>query len=497
MKKILSIFPFFLLTVTAFAQAGEGRFLERLDSIVCDNGEITRFTYDEQFRIVSKNTSLGDKLVRKEVSEYAEDGTLTSYCAYEEREGQFVPVRKKDRKVKDEGRCVEINDSVYVEDIKKMLPNICEVLTYDENGNLVSRSTKEYDLKSDGKSYKQLDINYDAEGNKIYETIISPEYKFTREYKDGQLYVITRYDNKDGQWGMLESTVREYYESGALQNEYSYDYSGIIFYMKNFTVYDENGEKVKSQDTQQSFSYKYIRDEKGRVKEVQKYLADGVTLVDREEYHYDQLPIDSAYYTLCYASEEIAPYAKYYYIPNKIVNGKVDGDYSKYEKFAADGPWVSLTTDATSFSHSYADKTILAKYEVGDETVTLYDYTVVIPTDYGKLVRKEGKRSMDKSLAIVSEEEIYYDKSLSGSLIAGLEEDYKVTQVISRDAKGNEVKGTYFYTSLMTTSIDGMSLMSSGKSTVYNLNGQRLVCPQKGINIIGGKKIVVTPLYRP
>jgi hypothetical protein len=120
-----------------------------------------------------------------------------------------------------------------------------------------------------------------------------------------------------------------------------------------------------------------------------------------------------------------------------------------------------------------------------------------MPTDYGKLIRKEKLHSMDKSLAIASEEEIHYDKSLSGSLIAGLEEDYKVTQVISRDANGDEVKGTYFYTSLMTTSIDGMSLMSSGKSAVYNLNGQRLACPQKGINIIGGKKIAVTPLYRP
>ena len=325
MRKIPTIIFFLFISVVSRAQIT--RYVERLDSIVSDNAEIIRFTYDEQFRIVAKNTSMGDKLVRKEIFEYAEDGTLANYCAYEDREGQFVPVRKKDRKVKDEGRCMEINDSVYVEDIKKMLPNICEVLTCDENGNLVSRSTKEYDLKSDDKSYKQLDINYDAEGNKTYETIISPEYKFTREYKDGKIYVITRYDNQEGQWVMQESTVREYYESGALQNEYSYDYSGIIFYMKNFTVYDENGEKVKSQDTQQSFSYKYIRDEKGRVKEVQKYLAGSETLVDREEYHYDQLPIDSAYYTLCYASGEIAPYAKYYYVPNQIVNGKVDGGF--------------------------------------------------------------------------------------------------------------------------------------------------------------------------
>ena len=492
MKKILAIFPLFLLTATAFAQTNEEQFLERLDSIVSDNGEITRFAYDEQYRIVAKNTSLGDKLVRKEVSEYAEDGTLTNYCAYEEREGQFVPVRKKDRKVKDEGRCVEITDSVYVEDIKKMSPNICEVLTYDENGNLISRSTKEYDLLSDGKSYRQFDINYDAEGNKTDETITAPEYMLVREYKDGQLYVITRYEDLDGQWVIRESTVREYYESGALQNEYSYDYSGIIFYMKNFTVYDENGQKQKSQDTQRAYDYKYIRDEKGRVKEVQKYIAGSETLVDREEYHYDQLPIDSAYYTLCYASGEVAPYAKYYYIPNLVVNGKVDGGYSKYEKFAADGPWMSLTTDAASFSHSYADKSILAQYEVGDESVTLYDYTVVMPTDYGKLIRKEKLHSMDKSLAIASEEEIHYDKSLSGSLIAGLEEEYKVMQVISRDGEGNEARRIYFYTPLgETTSIADIPQRLSVEYPVYNVHGQKLVSPQKGINIVGGRKVII------
>ena len=492
MKKILSTFSFFLLTATSFAQTNEWQLLERLDSIVSDNGEITRFTYDEHFRIIARNTSLGDKLVRKEVSEYAEDGTLTNYCAYEEREGQFVPVRKKDRKVKDEGRCVEITDSAYVEDIKKMLPNICEVLTYDESGNLISRSTKEYDLLSDGKSYRQFDINYDAEGNKTDETITAPEYMLVREYKDGQLYVITRYEDLDGQWVIRESTVREYYESGALQNEYSYDYSGIIFYMKNFTVYDENGQKQKSQDTQRAYDYKYIRDEKGRVKEVQKYIAGSETLVDREEYHYDQLPIDSAYYTLCYTSGDVAPYAKYYYVPNSIVDGKVEGEYSVYEKVSADGSWISLNANGTYFSHSYADKVVQARYEVGDESITLYDYTVVMPMDYGKLIRREDRRSMDKSLSIASEEEIHYDKSLSGSLVAGLEDDYKVTYVLSRDAKGDEVKNTYYYTSLAeTTSIANTYYPSTNtQSSLYNLQGQKILCPQKGINIKNGRKII-------
>lgn len=497
MKKILSTFSFFLLTATSFAQTNEGQLLERLDSIVCDNGEIARFTYDEQFRIVTKNTSLGDKLVKKEVSEYAEDGSLLNYCAYEERDGVLVPVKKNTTTfIPADGagsqKELVFADSVYVDELQKLVVRASEVLTYDENGRLVACCTKEYDLKSDGKSFKWHDFYYDD--NIIEEVIGNPDFqcKYSREYKDDQLYVITRYDYRDGQWVIQESTVREYYESGALKNEYSYDYSGIIFYMKSYTVYDENGEKQKTQEKQQMYSYKYTRDEKGRVKEAQKYLADSETLVERETYHYDLLPIDSAYYVLRYASDAAEPYSKCYYIPNLIVDGKMGGEYSVYEKVSADGFWVDLMAEGNSLSHSYADKNIDAQYEVSDEGVTLYDYTVVIPTDYGKLVKKEEKRSMDKSLTITSEEEVYYDKSLKGAFIAGLEEDYKVMRVVSRDAKGDEVRGTYFYSSLVeTTSLAGMPLRSSEESAVYNLNGQQLRSPQKGINIIGAKKVIV------
>ena len=483
MKKILYIFPFFLLTATAFAQTNEGRFLERLDSIVCDNGMISKFTYDEQFRTVMKNTFMGDKLVRKEVSEYTEDGTLSSYCVYEEREGQFVLVHKKGCIVKDDGRCVEITDSVYVDDLKKMSPNTCETLTYDENGNLISRCTMEYDLQSDGKSYKLHDINYDAEGNKTEEVIVGPEYKYTKEYKDGRLYVMTKYENRDDQWVVMESTVREYYDTGVLKSEYTYDYSGVVFYMKNYIEYDENGEKIKSQEELQTYRYKYIRDEKGRVKEIDKSLFGSDEIVSREVFYYDQLPIDSAYYTLLYSSDATEPYAKYYYIPNLIVDGKMVGGYSVYEKSVSDGSWGNLMADDNELSHSFGDKNISAHYEENDETISFTDYTLITYTDYGKIIRKQENGSL------ISEDEIYYDKSLSGSLIAGLEEKYKVSQVISRDADGNEMKGIYFYTSLVeNTSVARLSSISH--PSVYNLHGQRFEYPQKGINIIEGRKII-------
>ena len=490
MKKILSIFPLFLLTVTTFAQTNERRFLEKLDSIVSDNGDITRFTYDEKFRIVTKNTFQSKKLVRREISEYEEDGALSTYCAYEDRESQLIPVRKKVRAVKD--KSVELSDSVYEESLKKLVVNTSEILTYDKNNNLVSLCKKMYDPKSDGKSYNLHEMYYDAEGNITGETIEGPEYKYTKEYKDGRLYVLTKYENRDGLWVILESTVMEYYETGVLKNEYTYDYSGIIFYMKNFAEYNVNGEKIKYQerlqyqDELQNYSYKYTRDEKGRVKEIEESLFDTEKITGREVFYYDQLPIDSAYYTLQYSSDATEPVAKYYYIPNKIVNGKVEGGYSVYEKSSSDGSWIDTMANGNELSYSFGDKAILAHYEVNDETINFMDYTITDFTDYGKIVKKQEKGTL------ISEEEIYYDKSVSGSLIVGLEEDYKVSYVLRRDKDENEVKNTYYYTSLVeTTSIANTYYPSSNnQSSVYNLQGQKILCPQKGINIKNGRKII-------
>ena len=482
MKKIPTVIFVLLLSVTSLAQTTQ--YVERLDSIVSDNGDIVRFTYDELFRTVMKNTFLGDKLVRKEVYEYAEDGTLSNYCAYEEKKGQFVLVHKKERVIKDDGRCVEFTDSVYVEDIKKMSPRTCETKTYDENNNLISRCTKAYDLQSDGKSYNLHEINYDADGNRTGETIVGPKYKYTKEYKNGRLYVLTKYENRENQWVTLESMVRDYYETGVLKTEYTYDYSdGIVFYMNRYTEYASNGEKIKSQEELQTYNYKYIRDEKGRVKVIEKYPFGSEKIISREVFYYDQLPIDSAYYTLIYTSNATEPYVKYYYIPNKIVDGKVEGDYSVYEK--SDGSWIDVMANGDGLSHSFDDKIISAHYEVNDETINFFDYTHITFTDYGKKIRKQGKE------ILASEEEIYYDKSLSGTLIAGLEEDYKVSFVISRDADGKEVKNIYFYTSLAeTTSVTGISSMRSHNPSVYNIHGQRLTYPQKGINIIEGRKMI-------
>ena len=489
MRRILFAFSFLLLSVLSSAQSTQ--YVEKLDSIMSDNGDITRFKYDEQLRVVEKSVFQNDRLVRKEVTEYAEDGEFSDFCVYEERKRNdeivLVPVRRKVRAVKDNGGCIELRDFVEVEGKEKLVRSNLDVFAYDENGELTERLTIEYDLKSD-EAYNQHHVNYDAEGNKTRETVtVAQEYSFAKEYKDGKLYLVTKLLNKDGQWAIKESTVKEYYESGALKCEYSYDYSDVIFYMKDYVLYDENGEKVKSLENQQTFTYKYTRDEKGRVKEVQKYLLDSDELVDREVYYYDVLPIDSAYYTLRYAKDETEPYAKYYYIPDCMAEGKVEGEYSVYVEDKESGSWINQTSIDNALSHSYADKTITAHYNVNDETITFSDYTLINFTDYGKVVKKQEKG------LLVSEEEVYYDKSLSGSLVAGLEEDYKVNYVISRDAENNEVKNTYFYTHLgETTSIADVSTVLSTQSSVYNIQGQRLESPQKGINIIGGRKVILS-----
>ncbi|MDE7455971.1 MAG: hypothetical protein K2M96_04605 [Prevotella sp.] len=42
-----------------------------------------------------------------------------------------------------------------------------------------------------------------------------------------------------------------------------------------------------------------------------------------------------------------------------------------------------------------------------------------------------------------------------------------------------------------TSAIDGIKTEADKDAPVYNLRGQRLTAPQKGVNIIGGRKVVV------
>ena len=55
------------------------------------------------------------------------------------------------------------------------------------------------------------------------------------------------------------------------------------------------------------------------------------------------------------------------------------------------------------------------------------------------------------------------------------------------------VEGSYPYINSINeaTAIHEVKMNKAHGSAVYNLSGQQLSAPQKGINIIGGKKVVV------
>ena len=54
------------------------------------------------------------------------------------------------------------------------------------------------------------------------------------------------------------------------------------------------------------------------------------------------------------------------------------------------------------------------------------------------------------------------------------------------------VNGQYYNAQGPTTGIFEMeNVRKVGKDNFYNLNGQQIVAPRKGINIINGKKMVV------
>ena len=50
-----------------------------------------------------------------------------------------------------------------------------------------------------------------------------------------------------------------------------------------------------------------------------------------------------------------------------------------------------------------------------------------------------------------------------------------------------------FPTKAVEETVSGISSIEAenAQEAVYNLNGQRLAKPQKGLNIIGGKKVIV------
>ena len=70
---------------------------------------------------------------------------------------------------------------------------------------------------------------------------------------------------------------------------------------------------------------------------------------------------------------------------------------------------------------------------------------------------------------------------------------YTITGILgSAKLSGSEVK-ELFPTKAVEETVSGIGSIEAenAQEAVYNLNGQRLAKPQKGLNIIGGKKVIV------
>ena len=79
------------------------------------------------------------------------------------------------------------------------------------------------------------------------------------------------------------------------------------------------------------------------------------------------------------------------------------------------------------------------------------------------------------------------------SLIGGQGTKYDEAHVdytYARIDRGAEAPG-YFTSKSSETGIKRTITEDKKSSAIYNLHGQQLAAPQKGINIVGGKKVVV------
>ncbi len=87
--------------------------------------------------------------------------------------------------------------------------------------------------------------------------------------------------------------------------------------------------------------------------------------------------------------------------------------------------------------------------------------------------------------------EVIYDSETEGNV-------YTTAQVAAAKAKGwmpyhfdTSLKKWVEYAGTDPSDIEGVLIDTDKDAPIYNLNGQRLNEPRKGINIIGGKKVVV------
>lgn len=171
--------------------------------------------------------------------------------------------------------------------------------------------------------------------------------------------------------------------------------------------------------------------------------------------------------------------------------------YSKVDKIAAGVPYIfkSETGNSATFSTTNA---LIKSYKDIEHTESNYEFVGVLSSVWAPK-ESDGNRFMD----------------VKNYIFYGLNSDANAFQRVGLNPEGNNARCDPYHAFIRikisensgnsvsslkvihgggdgTTAIGNIETEGkAGQTTIYNLNGQRIAAPQKGINIINGKKVII------
>lgn len=123
----------------------------------------------------------------------------------------------------------------------------------------------------------------------------------------------------------------------------------------------------------------------------------------------------------------------------------------------------------------------------------VYGAQVTGPSGNSIFLPAGGRKYGDKGLRDFGEYGCYWSSTLEGASGTGSSASFMLFY-----AGGNNMEGRNRFNGMLirpvtsdATAIDKVTVDKSAAPTIYSLNGQRLSAPQKGVNVIDGKKVVV------
>ena len=191
---------------------------------------------------------------------------------------------------------------------------------------------------------------------------------------------------------------------------------------------------------------------------------------------------------------------------NAIVSGTVKVDYDNYYGIhevkdnaftTADGLTITESAEAAqptavtigellALEH-ICDYVVLSRVTITAEQSG--DRTNYYAEAGGQKITAEQSGDRTNYYAEAGGQKVQLYKGIDVSAYAGDGKEYDITAVFNAIYNGAaEIQPIEV---AVANSIDGIEAGAEGSQPVYNLAGQRLQKPQKGLNIIGGKKIIV------